>query len=91
MLRDGYGRWCRAHEAPVYFADFRGPVPPLPSPVQVEHIPDRGTLITLTQEKFTVSSPCAPGAPGPLSPGRTSGRASPRTTRWRAPPPAAAW
>ncbi|QAT89198.1 hypothetical protein EJ065_7683 [Corallococcus coralloides] len=41
----------------TYFADFRGPVPPLPSPVQVEHLPDRGTLITLTQEKFTVSNP----------------------------------
>ncbi|NNB91623.1 hypothetical protein HJC10_36055 [Corallococcus exiguus] len=41
----------------MYFADFRGSVPPLPTPVQVEHIPDRGTLITLTQEKFTVSNP----------------------------------
>ncbi|WP_434301450.1 immunity 52 family protein [Corallococcus exiguus] len=41
----------------MYFADFRGPVPPLPAPVQVEHIPNRGTLITLTQEKFTVSNP----------------------------------
>ncbi|GMU02682.1 hypothetical protein KH5H1_68020 [Corallococcus caeni] len=41
----------------TYLADFRGPVPPLPSPVQVEHIPDRGTLITLTQEKFSASNP----------------------------------
>ncbi|NBD12894.1 hypothetical protein GTY96_28435 [Corallococcus sp. c25j21] len=41
----------------MYFADSRGPVPPLPAPVQVEHIPDRGTLITLTPEKFTVSNP----------------------------------
>ncbi|RKG57133.1 hypothetical protein D7X30_20535 [Corallococcus sp. AB011P] len=41
----------------TYLADFRGPVPPLPSSVQVEHIPDRGTLITLTQEKFSVSNP----------------------------------
>ncbi|QAT81693.1 hypothetical protein EJ065_0078 [Corallococcus coralloides] len=41
----------------MYFADFRGPVPPLPAPVQVEHIPNRGTLITLTPEKFTVSNP----------------------------------
>ncbi|XHF24029.1 immunity 52 family protein [Corallococcus exercitus] len=41
----------------TYLADFRGPVPPLPSPVQVEHLPDRGTLITLTQEKFSVSNP----------------------------------
>ncbi|MFP2899457.1 immunity 52 family protein [Corallococcus sp. 4LFB] len=41
----------------MYFADFRGPVPPLPAPVQVEHLPDRGTLITLTPEKFTVSNP----------------------------------
>nr|WP_233612440.1 immunity 52 family protein [Corallococcus sp. AB045] len=46
-----YGGWV------MYFADFRGPVPPLPAPVQVEHIPDRGTLITLTPEKFTVSNP----------------------------------
>jgi hypothetical protein len=41
----------------MYFADFRGPVPPLPEPVRVEHIPDRGSLITLTQEKFTASNP----------------------------------
>ncbi|CAM4072114.1 hypothetical protein G4177_29380 [Corallococcus sp. ZKHCc1 1396] len=41
----------------MYFADFRGPVPPLPASVQVEHLPGRGTLITLTQEKFTVSNP----------------------------------
>ncbi|MHA7634997.1 immunity 52 family protein [Corallococcus sp. M7] len=41
----------------TYLADFRGSVPPLPSSVQVEHIPDRGTLITLTQEKFSVSNP----------------------------------
>ncbi|RKG71904.1 hypothetical protein D7W79_30200 [Corallococcus exercitus] len=46
-----YGGWV------MYLADFRGPVPPLPSPVQVEHLPDRGTLITLTQERFTVSNP----------------------------------
>ncbi|RKH39082.1 hypothetical protein D7Y23_37005 [Corallococcus sp. AB050B] len=41
----------------TYLADSRGPVPPLPAPVQVEHIPNRGTLITLTPEKFTVSNP----------------------------------
>ena len=41
----------------MYFAHFRGTVPPLPAPVQVEHLPDRGTLITLTPEKFTVSNP----------------------------------
>ncbi|NOK38465.1 hypothetical protein HMI49_35240 [Corallococcus exercitus] len=41
----------------MYFADFRGTVPPLPAPVQVEHLPERGTLITLTPEKFTVSNP----------------------------------
>ncbi|RKG70212.1 hypothetical protein D7W79_32130 [Corallococcus exercitus] len=41
----------------MYFADFRGPVPPLPAPVQVEHLENRGTLITLTPEKFTVSNP----------------------------------
>ncbi|MBN8230102.1 immunity 52 family protein [Corallococcus macrosporus] len=41
----------------MYFADFRGPVPPLPAPVQVEHLENRGTLITLTPEKFTASNP----------------------------------
>ncbi|WP_375755689.1 immunity 52 family protein [Corallococcus exercitus] len=41
----------------MYFADFRGTVPPLPAPVQVEHLENRGTLITLTPEKFTVSNP----------------------------------
>ncbi|RKG77217.1 immunity 52 family protein [Corallococcus terminator] len=41
----------------MYFADFRGPVPLLPASVRVEHLPERGTLITLTQEKFTVSNP----------------------------------
>lgn len=41
----------------MYFADFRGSVPPLPAPVQVERLPDRGTLITLTQERFTASNP----------------------------------
>ncbi|MCY1029928.1 immunity 52 family protein [Corallococcus sp. BB11-1] len=41
----------------MYFADSRGPVPPLPAPVQVEHLSDRGTIITLTPERFTVSNP----------------------------------
>ncbi|RYZ38536.1 MAG: hypothetical protein EOO71_23530 [Myxococcaceae bacterium] len=41
----------------MYFARSRGPVPPLPAPVQVEHLEDRGTLITLTPERFTVANP----------------------------------
>jgi hypothetical protein len=41
----------------TYFSRQRGPVPPLPAPVRVEPVGDLGTLVTLTQERFTVSNP----------------------------------
>ncbi|MDY7232749.1 immunity 52 family protein [Hyalangium rubrum] len=41
----------------MYFSQRRGPVPPLPSPVRVEPVEGLGTLVTLTPERFTVSSP----------------------------------
>lgn len=41
----------------MYFSHRRGSVPPLPAPVQVEPVEDKGTLITLTPERFTVSNP----------------------------------
>ncbi|PTL84137.1 immunity 52 family protein [Vitiosangium sp. GDMCC 1.1324] len=41
----------------MYFARHRGEVPPLPAPVRVEPIEDKGTLIVLTPERFTVSNP----------------------------------
>ena len=31
--------------------------PPLPAPVRIERVKDKGTLITLTDERFTVSTP----------------------------------
>lgn len=41
----------------TYLARHRGTVPPLPTPVRVEHVEDKGTLIVLTPERFTVSNP----------------------------------
>ncbi|WP_240356401.1 immunity 52 family protein [Myxococcus eversor] len=41
----------------TYLARHRGTVPPLPSPVRVESVEDKGTLIVLTPERFTVSNP----------------------------------
>lgn len=41
----------------MYFARRRGDVPPLPAPVQVEPVQDKGTLIVLTPERFTASNP----------------------------------
>jgi len=40
----------------TYLARHRGTVPPLPAPVRVEPVGDKGTLIVLTPERFTVSS-----------------------------------
>ena len=40
----------------MYFSRARGVVPPLPEPVQVEPVEDKGTLVTLTPERFTVSN-----------------------------------
>jgi hypothetical protein len=41
----------------MYFARQRGTVPPLPAPVRVEPVEDKGTLVLLTPERFTVSNP----------------------------------
>ena len=41
----------------MYFSHQRGPVPPLPAPVQVEPVADQGTLVVLTSERFTASNP----------------------------------
>lgn len=41
----------------MYFPDKLGPLPPLPHPVQVEHVKDRGSLLILTPERFTASNP----------------------------------
>jgi hypothetical protein len=41
----------------MYFSRARGPVPPLPHPVRVEPVEDKGPLILLTPERFSSSNP----------------------------------
>jgi hypothetical protein len=41
----------------MYFSRQRGAVPPLPAPVRVEPVEDKGTLVVLTPERFTVENP----------------------------------
>jgi hypothetical protein len=41
----------------TYLARHRGTVPPLPAPVRIEPVEDKGTLIVLTPERFTASNP----------------------------------
>ncbi len=41
----------------TYFSHRRGPIPPLPAPVHVEPVEDKGTLVILTPERFTASNP----------------------------------
>jgi Immunity protein 52 len=41
----------------MYFSRLRGTVPPLPAPVRIEPVEDKGTLVILTPERFTVSNP----------------------------------
>ncbi|QSQ23730.1 immunity 52 family protein [Pyxidicoccus parkwayensis] len=41
----------------TYLARHRGAVPPLPAPVSIEPVEDKGTLIILTPERFTVANP----------------------------------
>ncbi|GMU04728.1 immunity 52 family protein [Corallococcus caeni] len=41
----------------TYFSRQRGTVPPLPAPVRIEPVEDKGTLILLTPERFTVANP----------------------------------
>jgi hypothetical protein len=40
----------------MYFPRQLGSVPPLPPPVQVEPVGDRGSLVILTPERFTASN-----------------------------------
>ena len=41
----------------TYLSRERGQVPPLPAPVRLEPVEDRGTLIVLTPERFTADNP----------------------------------
>ncbi|WNG60424.1 hypothetical protein F0U59_41225 [Archangium gephyra] len=41
----------------MYFSRSRGTVPPLPTPVRIEPVEDKGTLIVLTPELLTVANP----------------------------------
>ncbi|MFB1484681.1 immunity 52 family protein [Corallococcus sp. RDP092CA] len=41
----------------TYLSRRIGTVPPLPAPVAIEQVEDKGTLIVLTPERFTVSNP----------------------------------
>jgi hypothetical protein len=41
----------------MYFSRLRGAVPPLPAPVRIELVEDKGTLVILTPERFTASNP----------------------------------
>ncbi len=41
----------------TYLSRHQGTVPPLPAPVRIELVEDRGTLIVLTPERFTVANP----------------------------------
>lgn len=41
----------------TYFSRRRGSVPPLPAPVRVEPVEDKGTLVILTPERFTAANP----------------------------------
>lgn len=41
----------------TYFSHRRGPLPPLPPPVRVEPVEDKGSLVILTPERLTASNP----------------------------------
>jgi hypothetical protein len=41
----------------MYFSRLRGAVPPLPAPVRIESVEDKGTLVILTPERFTAFNP----------------------------------
>jgi hypothetical protein len=41
----------------MYFSHRRGVLPPLPQPVRVEPVEDKGSLVILTPERFTVDNP----------------------------------
>lgn len=40
----------------MYFSRRSGEVPPLPAPVRIEPVEDKGTLVVLTPERFTASN-----------------------------------
>jgi hypothetical protein len=40
----------------MYFSRLRGTVPPLPAPVRIEPVEEKGTLVILTPERFTASN-----------------------------------
>ncbi|HLL83109.1 MAG TPA: Imm52 family immunity protein, partial [Longimicrobium sp.] len=48
-------------DAPVgwlmYFSREQGVVPPLPAPVRIEPVGDKGTLVILTPERLTAANP----------------------------------
>jgi hypothetical protein len=41
----------------MYFPHSRGRVPPLPAPVRIELVEDKGTLIVLTPDRLTLENP----------------------------------
>jgi hypothetical protein len=41
----------------MYFPHSQGRVPPLPAPVRIEPVEDKGMLIVLTPERLTVENP----------------------------------
>jgi hypothetical protein len=41
----------------MYFAKEQGVVPPLPAPVRIEPVGDKGTLVILTPERLTAANP----------------------------------
>lgn len=41
----------------TYLSRNRGTLPPLPAPVRIEPVTDKGTLIILTPERFTTNNP----------------------------------
>lgn len=41
----------------TYFSHRRGPLPPLPSPVRVEPVEDKGSLVILTPERLSAQNP----------------------------------
>jgi hypothetical protein len=41
----------------MYLPRSRGMVPPLPAPVHIEPVEDKGTLLILTPERFTAANP----------------------------------
>jgi len=41
----------------MYFSRLRGTVPPLPAPVRIDPVEDKGALVILTPERFTAANP----------------------------------